>query len=222
MGKSNFIPVVETGVVGRAKATERQARGMNAAPIDYTIGMAYYVPAQYAHEVPSAQAGFANSKRVFALEMSLVDGKLVPTGNLTAIKLSAINQTYLGEVTDAEAPKIKCELNDAGAYRPVPNAAQYFRAVPGAKGLVCEGENPKMRYGMIYWADRQIQGYVPKFDADDTVNHTMIVDDDEILSLDKQNIMLWKTEAAVNRKVNLKLRDILPENTPHIEDLVVD
>jgi hypothetical protein len=222
MGKSNFVPVVETGVLGRAEATETQARGMNATPIEYTLGCAYYVPAQYAHEVPSAQEGFSNSKRVFALEMSLQGDKLVPTGNLTAIKLSAINQTYLGEVTEEEAPKIKCELNDSGAYRPIRGEAQYFRAVPGAKGLICEGRNPKMRYGMIYWADRQIQGYVPKFDADDTINHTMIVDDDNILSLDKQNIILWKTESAVNRKINLKLQDILPENTPHLDELVVD
>ena len=79
-----------------------------------------------------------------------------------------------------------------------------------------------MRYGMIYWADRQIQGYVPKFDADDTVNHTMIVDDDNVLSLDKQNIMLWRTESAAGRKINLKLRDILPANTPHLDELCVD
>lgn len=222
MPKSNFVPVVDVAVTGRAKVNERQARSMNSAPIDYTMGNAYYVPAQYAHEVPASQPGFAPSKRVFAIEYVLRDNQLVPTGNLTAIKLSAINQTYLGEVTDAAAPVIKCQLNDAGAYRPMPNEATYLRATPGAKGLVCEGENPKIRYGMLYWADRQIQGYVPQFDPDDIVNHTMIVDDEDVLQLDKQNIVLWKTEAAVNRKITLKLRDILPADTPHLDDLCVD
>ena len=222
MAKTTFVPVVDTAVTGRAKVSESQARSMNSAPIDYTVGNAYFVPAQYAHEVPSSAAGFAPSKRVFAVEYQLVGTELVPTGNLTAIKLSSINQTYLGEVTDEEAPVIHCELNDAGAYRPIRGEATYHRATPGAKGLVCEGDNPKMRYGMIYWADRQIQGYVPKFDADDRINHTMIVDDDNVLSLDKQNIMLWRTESAVGRKINLKLRDILPANTPHLDELCVD
>lgn len=223
MPKGNLVPVVDTNVTGRAKVNERQARSMNSAPIDYTMGHAYYVPAQYAHEVPASTPGFAPSKRVFAVEYVLDnEGKLVATGNLTAIKLSAINQTYLGEVTDAAAPKIKCQLNDAGAYRPIPGEATYLRATPGPKGLACEGENPKMRYGMIYWAERQIQGYVPQFDQDDTENHTMIVDDDDILQLDKQTIVLWKTEPATARKLTDKLRTILPADTPHLDELCVD
>ena len=72
MAKTTVVPVVDTAVTGRAKVSESQARSMNSAPIDYTVGNAYFVPAQYAHEVPSSAAGFAPSKRVFAVEYQLV------------------------------------------------------------------------------------------------------------------------------------------------------
>lgn len=230
MSKVKLTSSVSTEVIGRASATDNQARSMGNEPIMYIPGFAYYVPKQYAHQVPSAQEGFAPSKRVFAVELRPTAEGLVPTGNLTAIKLSAINQTYLGEVKEgADAPLIKCETNAEGLNRPVKEKIEgydlptYNRCVPGVKGLSMEDDKDgnhliKVRFDMIYWADRQIQGYTPKFV--ESGSRDMLVDEDEVLQLDQTNMWIWRTEAAGGR-VDLTLDDILDKNLPHREELFV-
>lgn len=223
MPKIALTPVVDVASTGRATASSSLARQLQSEPIAYTQGYAYLVPAQYAHELPSQTEGFAPSKRVYAAEFAIVNGKLKPTGNLTAIKLSSINQTFLAVVSEEPAPVIACELNDAGAYRPKPGQATYNRAVEGLRGLALDGENVKVRYPIIYWAEKQERVYVPQFDQDDTVNHTMLVDDDENLELAQANIQIWRTEAAATRDLQgYVLRDIVPADLPNLADLVVE
>ena len=224
MGKlTNLVPNVDLGIKGKAAASDSQARSINGAPIPYIIGCAYYVPQQWAHTVPSAQPGFADSKRVFALEMKLEGGKLVPTGNLTAIKISSIMQTHMGKVVEGQdAPQILCEVNASGAMRPVKgqDGLEYFNAVTGPRCLKVNPDDKaiKVTSPVLYWNDEQCRVYTATFEENSEV-HSMMVDEQNMLQLSTPQVSLWHTQPASAYKVNYTLKDIVPEDTPFLDEL---
>lgn len=226
MAKLNsIVPNVDLGITGKAQASDSQVRSINSSPIPYIVGHAYFVPMQWAHTVPSAQEGFAPSKRVFALELELQGDKLVPTGVLTAIKVSSIMQTHMGEVVEGQdAPQVLCEANDAGAMRPVKGqeGVQYFNAVSGPRCLKVNPEDKaiKVTAPVLYWNEKQVKVYTPTFEENSAV-HSMMVDDDNYLQLSTPTINIWRTQPASAFKLNYSLKDIVPADTPFLDELAL-
>lgn len=216
MGKLTKIsPVVDMTITGKASVREGQQGSFTNDPIQYDPSKVYLVPKQFAHEIPSANPDFAPSRRVFAMEMEWKNGKLVATGNLTAIKISAINQTFYGEVDpEKDAPRIKCEERD-GLYRPVRggepgfDAPTFVRATEGTRGFGVDAENQLfIKTPMIYIPTKQVTGYVSQLSNEGNGRYNMEVHDDETLALTTQRIWLWRTEFAAG-KTDLTFKDIV-------------
>lgn len=219
--KIEYLPVVDAKATGKATATEAQERRVNGSSIDYTVGYAYYVPAQWVHEIPSSTPGFNPSQRVFAVEYARhADGKLTPTGNVTAIKKSAILQTYLALVTEDEAPKIKCELNAAGLNRPVDSRSHY--CVTGGRPLKAKaGEGFYITRPVVFWADGIKSVYVPQFEQKEG-GYDMLVDEEGNLDLDTMDVMFWHAEAASLLGISGNLSDFLSKKVcPIVDELEI-
>ena len=220
--KIDFKPVVDANATGRAKvASEAQERRVNGNSIDYTVGYAYYVPTQWVHEVPSGTAGFNPSQRVFAIEYARsANGKLTATGAVTAIKKSAILQTYLDLVTEEPAPKFHCELNAAGLNRPVDSRSHY--CVTGGRALKAKmDEGFYISRPVVFWADGIKSVYVPQFEQKEG-GYDMLVDDENNLALDTMDVMFWHVEAASLLGISGNLSDFISkEECPLLDELEI-
>lgn len=224
MGKVSFTPNVDTNVTGKATASNSQERALNGAGITYNAGCGYYVPLQWLHTVASQVEGFSDSKRVFAAEVKLEGNKLVPTGIVTAIKASSIMQTFLAmHVEGEDAPQIACELNEAGLMRPKQGEAGYNQCTTGPKCLQVNKDTKEMKITapIIYWFEGSGKVYTPTFEEVEN-GYDMLVDDDDNLQLSTPTVNFWRTQPASNFKLELGLRDIVPEDTPFLDELVIE
>lgn len=223
MGKVSFTPNVDTNVTGKATASGSQERSLNGAGITYNAGHGYYVPVQWLHTVASQVEGFNDSKRVFAAEVKLENGKLVPTGITTAIKASSIMQTYLAMFVEGEdAPKINCELNDDGLMRPKSGEAAYNQCTTGPKCIRVNKDTKEMQITapIVYWFEGASKVYTPSFDKKEN-GYDMLVNDDDEMQFETPMVNFWRTQPASNFKLELTLQDIVPADTPHLEELIV-
>lgn len=224
MGKLSFTSNVDTQVTGKGTASGSQERALNGQGITYTDGCGYYVPIQWVHTVASQVEGFADSKRVFAAEVKIEGNKLIPTGILTAIKVSSIMQTYLALVQEGEEePQIECEQNAEGLMRPKQGAADYNACTTGPKCLRVNKETKEMQITapIIYWFEGNHKIYTPTFDETEN-GYDMLVDDNDMLQLSEVNANFWRTQPASNFRLELSLRDIVPADTPHLDELVIE
>lgn len=224
MGKLTFTPNVDTDVTGKATASSSQERALNGQGITYTPGCGYYVPLQWLHTVASQVEGFSDSKRVFAAEVKIEGNKLVPTGITTAIKASSIMQTYLAmHVEGEDAPQIACERNEAGLMRPKQGEAGYNACTTGPKCIQVNKDTKEMKVTapIIYWFEGSGKVYTPTFEEVEN-GYDMLVDDDDNLQLSTPTVNFWRTQPASNFKLELGLRDIVPEDTPFLDELVIE
>lgn len=224
MGKLSFTPNVDVNVTGKATASNSQERALNGAGITYNAGCGYYVPQQWLHTVASQVEGFSDSKRVFAAEVKLEGTKLVPTGIVTAIKASSIMQTFLATHVEGEdAPQIACELNEAGLMRPKQGEAGYNQCTTGPKCLQVNKDTKEMKITapIVYWFEGSGKVYTPTFEETEN-GYDMLVDDDDNMQLSTPTVNFWRTQPASNFKLELSLRDIMPEDTPLLDELVIE
>jgi hypothetical protein len=181
---------------------DRQGSYVND-PIPYDPSMAYLVPRIYACLKPSQDPSFADSKRFYAEEMkwNATAKKWVPTGNLTAIKVSAINQTYQAEVSaDADMPRVAVDEDGriirggAEGY----DAPRVIRCCNGNRGFAFDSEEHLyMKRPMLFRPIKQVQVYTTRPMRQDDGSYKVAIDEENrTVAFQQQNVWLWETEPA--------------------------
>lgn len=205
MGKiSKQVAVVDTEMrLERAKVSkERQGSYVND-PIPYDPSMGYYVPRMYPAVKPSNDPTFADSNRFYAEEMrwDATSKKWKPTGNLTAIKVSSVNQTYQAEVSaDADMPRVAVDEDGriirggAEGY----DAPRAIRCCSGNRGFAFDAEEHLyMKRPMLFRPIKQVQVYTSRpVRQDDGTYRVAIDEDNRTVAFQQQTVWLWETEPA--------------------------
>jgi hypothetical protein len=79
----------------------------------------------------------------------------------------------------------------------------------------------KVTAPIIYWFEGSGKVYTPTFEETEN-GYDMLVDDDDNLQLSTPTVNFWRTQPASNFKLELGLRDIVPEDTPFLDELVIE